>query len=62
VLSYDKVQDVFRWKQGIRSVFRRVKITGGTGGCRSLKLPNTKAQPRFGEGEAKAGLYSMKEK
>ena len=25
VLSYDKVQDVFRWKQGIRSVFRRIQ-------------------------------------
>ena len=25
VLSYDKVWDVFRWKQGIRSVFRRIQ-------------------------------------
>ena len=25
VLSYDKVQDVFRWKQGIRSVFQRIQ-------------------------------------
>ena len=25
VLSYDKVWDVFRWKQGIRSVFRRTQ-------------------------------------
>ena len=24
--------------------------------------PNTKTQPHLGEGEAKAGLYSMKEK
>ena len=25
VLSYDKVWDVFRWKQGIRSVFQRIQ-------------------------------------
>ena len=25
VLSYNKVWDVFRWKQGIRSVFRRIQ-------------------------------------
>lgn len=25
VLSCDKVWDVFRWKQGIRSVFRRIQ-------------------------------------
>ena len=25
VLSYDKVQDVFRWNQGIRSVFQRIQ-------------------------------------
>ena len=25
VLSYDKDWDVFRWKQGIRSVFRRIQ-------------------------------------
>ena len=28
VLSYDKVWDVFRWKQGIRSVFRRTQKSG----------------------------------
>ena len=25
VLSYDKAWDVFRWKQGIRSVFQRIQ-------------------------------------
>lgn len=25
VLSYNKVWDVFQWKQGIRSVFRRIQ-------------------------------------
>ena len=25
VLSYDKVWDAFRWKQGIRSVFQRIQ-------------------------------------
>ena len=28
VLSYDKAWDVFRWKQGIRSVFQRIQKSG----------------------------------